>query len=102
MSALGELVADIKGIRQRARQQLGNGAVTNNYGGKVEDAIALSTTRLPPRSCACCALQVHPVCAAGLASESVKEEFAQHAREEAEHLDLLVECINQSGGKPDL
>src|SRR5262249_54927624 len=44
----------------------------------------------------------HPVCAAGLASESVKEEFAQHAREEAEHLDLLAERINQSGGKPDL
>ena len=41
MSAPGQFVADIKGIRQRARQQLGDGAVTNNYGGKVEDAIAL-------------------------------------------------------------
>src|SRR5262245_25606532 len=41
MSAPGQSVADIKSIRQRARQQLGDGAVTTNYGGKVEDAIAL-------------------------------------------------------------
>ena len=31
-----------------------------------------------------------------------KEEFAQHAKEEGEHLDLLAERINQLGGKPDL
>jgi bacterioferritin len=41
MSGPGEFLADIKGIRQRARQHLGQGAVTKNYGGKVEDAIAL-------------------------------------------------------------
>jgi bacterioferritin len=44
----------------------------------------------------------HATCATGLASEAVKEEFAQHAKEEGEHLDLLVERINQLGGKPDL
>src|SRR5213078_875017 len=44
----------------------------------------------------------HAVCATGLASEAVKEEFAQHAKEEGEHLDLLAERINQLGGKPDL
>ncbi len=31
-----------------------------------------------------------------------REEFAQHAKEEGEHLDLLAERINQLGGKPDL
>ena len=38
----------------------------------------------------------------GLESESVKEEFAQHAKEEEEHLGLLTERINQLGGKPNL
>src|SRR6185436_17224463 len=33
---------------------------------------------------------------------AVKEEFAQHAKEEEAHLDLLAERINQLGGKPDL
>ena len=32
----------------------------------------------------------------------MKEEFAQHAKEEEQHLDLLTERINQLGGKPNL
>src|SRR5439155_27331484 len=40
-----------------------------------------------------------PPPATGIASEAVKEEFAQHAKEEEEHLDLLAERINQLGGK---
>ena len=44
----------------------------------------------------------HAVCATGLASEAVKAEFAQHAKEETTHLDLLAERINQLGGKPNL
>jgi bacterioferritin len=51
-----------------------------------------------------CILQYkfHAVCATVLESESVKEEFAQHAKEEEEHLGLLTERINQPGGKPNL
>jgi bacterioferritin len=44
----------------------------------------------------------HAVAATGLASEAVKQEFAEHAREEEQHLDLLCERINQLGGKPNL
>src|SRR5262249_6609564 len=102
MSAPGQFVADIKGIRQRARQQLGDGAVTKNYGGKVEDAVALLNHAIATEIVCVLRYKFHAVCAAGLASESVKEEFAQHAKEEAEHLDLLAERINQLGGKPDL
>ena len=58
MSAPGQFVADIKGIRQRARQQLGDGAVTNNYGGKVEDAIALLNHAVRHRDRVRAALQV--------------------------------------------
>jgi hypothetical protein len=35
MSALGAFVTDMKGILRRARQHLGEGAVTENYDGKV-------------------------------------------------------------------
>jgi bacterioferritin len=35
-------------------------------------------------------------------SEAVKEEFARHAKEDGEHLDLLAERINQLGGRPEL
>jgi len=102
MSAPGEFLADIKGIRQRARQHLGDGAITKNYGGKVEDAIALLNHAVATEIVCVLRYKFHAVCAAGIASEAVKEEFAQHAKEEGEHLDLLAERINQLGGKPDL
>src|SRR5262249_4487397 len=77
MSTPGNFVADIKGIRQRARQQLGDGAVTNNYGGKIEDAITLLNHAVATEIVCVLRYKFHAVCAAGLASEAVKEEFAQ-------------------------
>src|SRR5262249_30546102 len=44
----------------------------------------------------------HAIVAAGIASESVKEEFEQHAREEEQHLLWVAERINQLGGRPNL
>src|SRR2546427_11527230 len=102
MSKPGTFLADIKEIRHRARQHLTEGAVTQNYGGKVEDAIALLNHAVATEIVCVLRYRFHATCAAGLASEAVKEEFAQHAKEEAEHLSLLCERINQLGGKPDL
>lgn len=102
MSARGAFLTDVKTIRKRARQQLGDGAVTKNYGGKVEDAIALLNQAVATEIVCVLRYKFHAVCAAGLASDAVKEEFAEHAEEEEEHLDLLAERINQLGGRPDL
>ena len=102
MSNGRSFLADIKEIRRRARHHLGEGAVTHNYGGKVEDAIALLNHAVATEIVCVLRYKFHAVCAAGLASEAVKEEFAKHAKEEGEHLDLLAERINQLGGKPDL
>src|SRR5262249_43227366 len=102
MSTTGSLLSDIKEIRRRARQHLGEGAVTHNYGGKVEDAIALLNHAVATEIVCILRYKFHAVCATGLASEAVKQEFAQHATEEEQHLDLLAERINQLGGKPDL
>ena len=95
-------VSAISDIRRRAREHLGDGAVTQNYGGKVEDAVALLNHAVATEIVCVLRYKFHAVCATGLASEAVKEEFAQHAKEEEEHLDLLAERINQIGGKPDL
>src|SRR6266852_9889975 len=102
MSAPGAFLADIKEIRRRARQHLGSGAVTQNYGGKVEDAIAILKHAVATEIVCVLRYKFHAACATGLASEAVKEEFAQHAKEESEHLDLLTERISQLGGQPDL
>jgi bacterioferritin len=102
MSATGTFVADIKEIRRRARQHLTEGAVTKNYEGKVDEAVALLNQAVATEVVCILRYKFHAVCATGLASEAVKEEFAEHAKDEEEHLDLLIERINQLGGKPNL
>ncbi len=102
MGAPGAFLGDMKEIRRRARQHLAQGAVTQNYGGKVEDAIALLNHAVATEIVCVLRYKYHATCATGLASEAVKEEFAQHAKEEGEHLALLCERINQLGGRPDL
>ena len=98
----GTFLRDVKEIRRRARQDLAEGAVTQNYKGKVEHSIAILNHAVATEIVCILRYKFHAVCAAGLASEAVKEEFAQHAKEEEEHLDLLTERINQLGGKPNL
>jgi bacterioferritin len=44
----------------------------------------------------------HYFMAQGIASESWKVEFAEHATQEQEHADRIAERIVQLGGEPDL
>ncbi|HET9037386.1 MAG TPA: DUF892 family protein [Myxococcaceae bacterium] len=102
MGNKGSFVTDIANIRKRAREKLEMGAITENYGGDVPTAIALLNEAVATEIVCVLRYKYHAVAAAGIASESVKEEFAQHAREEEQHLDWLTERINQLGGKPNL
>jgi bacterioferritin len=40
--------------------------------------------------------------ATGISSDAVKAEFAQHAKEEENHLGRLCKRINQLGGRPNM
>jgi len=99
---VGSFVTDMTEIRRKAREHLDEGAVTQNYKGKVENSIALLNHAVATEIICILRYKYHAVCATGLASESVKEQFIEHAKEEEEHLDLLTERINQLGGKPNL
>jgi bacterioferritin len=44
---------------------------------------------------------MHAIAATGISSEGVKDEFAQHAKEEQEHMNSVAERINQLGGRPN-
>ena len=87
-------------IRLAARQHLTSGAVTDNYQGSVEQAIALLNHAVATEIVCVLRYKYHAVAASGISSEAVRAEFAQHAKEEEQHLDLLCERINQLGGKP--
>lgn len=102
MAQNGNFAKNLDEIRRRARQHLEQGAVTPNYGGDLDLAIKLLNEGVATEVVCILRYKYHAAMATGLASESVKNEFAEHAREEGEHLDLLVERITQLGGKPNL
>jgi bacterioferritin len=94
-------LSDVKTLRDRARQHLGRGAVTSTYVGDVGKTIDLLQSVLATEIVCVLRYTMHAIAAAGISSDSVKEEFAQHAKEEQEHMTAVAERINQLGGKPN-
>jgi bacterioferritin len=94
-------ISDVKTLRERARQHLGRGAVTSTYSGDVSKTIELLQAVLATEIVCVLRYTMHSIAATGISSESVKAEFAQHAKEEQEHMNAVAERINQLGGKPN-
>jgi bacterioferritin len=94
-------LSDVKTLRERARQHLEEGAVTPAYVGDVNKTIAILQTVLATEIVCVLRYTMHSIAATGISSEGVKEEFAEHAREEQEHMLRVAERINQLGGTPD-
>jgi len=94
-------LTDVKTLRDRARQHLSRGAVTSTYTGDVSKAIELLQGVLATEIVCVLRYTMHAIAATGISSESVKEEFAQHAKEEQEHMSAVAERINQLGGRPN-
>lgn len=95
-------LTDVATLRQRARQNMDAGAVTGNYGADPKVVVEVLNAALATEIVCVLRYKNHYFMAQGIASESVKEEFAEHATEEQEHADRLSERIVQLGGEPDL
>jgi bacterioferritin len=102
MATAGSFSSDLAAIRQRAREHLEQGAVTPNYQADVDTTIALLNEAVATEIVCVLRYRYHAVAATGIASDSVKDEFAEHANEEQQHLLWLAERINQLGGKPNM
>ncbi len=94
-------LSDVQTLREKARQHLSAGAITSAYGGDVKQTIAILQTVLATEIVCVLRYTMHSIAATGISSEGVKQEFAQHAKEEQEHMNAVAERINQLGGKPD-
>src|SRR3984957_18763182 len=94
-------LTDIKTLRARARQHLEDGAIGSNYIGDVKKTIEILQSVLATEIVCVLRYSMHSVAASGISSQSVKAEFAEHAKEEHEHMMAVAERINQLGGKPN-
>jgi bacterioferritin len=94
-------ITDVEGLRARARASIEKGAVTENYGGNVEQTIEILQSVLATEIVCVLRYTMNAVAAAGIASDSVKDEFDEHAKEERGHMREVAERINQLGGRPN-
>ena len=94
-------LTDVKELRSRARASLEKGAVTPAYLGDVDQAIEILQSVLATEIVCILRYTMNAVAATGISSDSVKEEFDQHAKEETGHMRSVAERINQLGGSPN-
>ena len=94
-------LSDVKTLRARAREHMDQGAVTRSYGGDVNKAIEILQSVLATEIVCVLRYTQHAITATGLASEGVKAEFEEHAKEEREHAERVADRIDQLGGAPD-
>ena len=94
-------LTDIKTLRERARQHIENGAVTQGYSADRETVIKLLNEALATEIVCVLRYRRHYFMASGINAESVAAEFLQHANKEQGHADQIAHRIVQLQGAPD-
>lgn len=94
-------LSDIKKIRERARKHMEKGALTEGYQGDVKQIIAILNEALATEIVCVLRYKSHFFLASGIHSETVANEFLEHANEEQAHADAISHRIVQLGGTPN-
>ena len=94
-------LTDIKTLRERARQHIQNGAVTEGYTADRETVVKLLNEALATEIVCVLRYKRHYFMASGINAESVASEFLQHANEEQGHADSIAQRIVQLKGEPN-
>ena len=94
-------LTDIKTLRERARQHIENGAITEGYSADRATVVKLLNEALATELVCVLRYRRHYFMASGISAESVASEFLQHANEEQGHADLIAQRIVQLQGEPD-
>lgn len=97
----GELITDITAIRQRAREHIEQGPITDAYGADRERVIAVLNEVLATELVCVLRYKRHYYMASGINAGPVADEFLQHANEEMGHADQVAQRITQLQGEPD-
>ena len=94
-------LSDKNTLRERARQHVENGAVTESYSADKDVVLKLLNDSLATELVCYLRYKRHYYMATGLRASVAADEFLEHAGQEQEHADRLAERIVQLGGEPD-
>lgn len=94
-------LTDVKTLRERARQHIENGAVTEGYTANRETAVKILNEALATELVCVLRYRRHYFMASGIHAESVAAEFLQHSNDEQGHADQIATRIVQLNGEPD-
>ena len=94
-------IENIEAIRERAREKIEQGAVTQNYKADLNAVISLLNDALATELVCVLRYKRHYFMATGLDAEPAAAEFLEHAAEEQAHADSIAARIVQLGGEPD-
>jgi bacterioferritin len=95
-------LTDIKTIRENARREINEGAVTQDYSLDREQVCKLLNEALATEIVCVLRYKFHYYMASGLHKEGAAAEFLEHSIEEQQHADQIAERIKQLGGKPEM
>ncbi|MGC3872139.1 ferritin-like domain-containing protein [Halomonas sp. GXIMD04776] len=94
-------LTDVKTLRERARQHIEKGAITEGYKADRENVINILNEALATEIVCTLRYKRHYYMADGLSANIAKQEFLEHAQQEQQHADWLAERIVQLGGAPN-
>jgi bacterioferritin len=95
-------LTDVQTLRRRARENVGQGAITPSYSADRDTVVRLLNEALATEWVCVLRYYRHYFSASGMFADAVKAEFLEHAQQELAHANLISERIVQLGGEPDL
>jgi bacterioferritin len=94
-------LTDIQTLRERARQHMDRGPVTDSYKADRLTVVKLLNEALATEIVCVLRYKRHYFMASGIHSQGVAAEFLEHANEEQAHADQIAARIVQLGGEPN-
>lgn len=99
---MDKAISDVNELRERARNHIQSGAVTEDYRADRAQVIRLLNEVLATELICNLRYKSHYYRACGIHEDAVKPEFLQHSREAEQHADMVARRIVQLNGSPDL
>jgi bacterioferritin len=96
-----EFLTDIKTLRDRAREYIDRGPLTDAQGVDRDRIISVLNQALATEIVCVSRYKRQYFTADGLGAKSVAEEFLAHASEEEDHAEMIAARIHQLGGRAE-